>query len=130
MIEQMDPHRRDEFEADAERLGEIVRHVDVGAAIAAVGPLQTERRVIAGRADAQYPGCLDAVEGRRIRSVHQSAGRSYQTRPSFSVVRAISRRFAVTALPSLSVNSKLPSRNSSSAISALAPGRKVPTVPS
>src|ERR1700728_527848 len=37
-----------------------------------------------------------------------SPGRSYQIRPSFNVIWAIRRRLAVTALPSLSRNWKLP----------------------
>jgi hypothetical protein len=59
-----------------------------------------------------------------------SLGRSYQIRPSFNVICATRRRLAVTVLPSLSRNSKLPSRNSNRAMSALAPGARVPTVPS
>ena len=58
-----------------------------------------------------------------------SEGRSYQTRPSLIVSWAIRRRLAVMVLPSLSRSGKFPSRNSNTAISALAPGLSVPTVP-
>ncbi len=61
---------------------------------------------------------------------HYSAGRSYHTRPSFNVIWVSRRRFAVIVSRSLSVSSKSPSRSSNTEISALAPGRSVPTVPS
>ena len=58
-----------------------------------------------------------------------SPGRSYHTRPSLIVSWAINRRLAVMMLLSLSRSGKLPSRNSNTAMSALAPGARVPTVP-
>ncbi len=65
IVEQIDPHGRHEDDPHAEGRGEVVRHVDIGALIGAVGPLQAERRVVAGRADAQDSGGADAGEGRR-----------------------------------------------------------------
>ena len=78
MIEQIDPHARHEFDADPKSLAQVMRHVDIGALIGAVGLLQAERRVIAGRADPQHPGGADAIERRR--TVWAAAFKSRQWR--------------------------------------------------
>jgi hypothetical protein len=65
-----------EFDADAEPCSEVKCHVDIGAPIRAVGLQEAERRVIAGRADPQHPGRLNASK-RRHASGRASAYRRY-----------------------------------------------------
>ena len=61
---QIGPMRGHKLDLDAERDAERLRHVDVEARIGAVGGARRERRIIAGRADAQDAAGENVVEAR------------------------------------------------------------------
>jgi hypothetical protein len=50
---------------------EVVRHVDVGARVAAVAPQAAERRIVARGADPQHAAGADRDEGQRRIDVRQ-----------------------------------------------------------